>query len=153
MAKTRLPRSVYLDACILIDLIKNTDSAPAVRSLLAHVDAKRVTLVSSTLMLTEVLPSHNGTTTLVRQQVRDLLTSPLTMLLDVDQAVAQTAADLRVEHHLDGIDSIHVATAVVAEAELLFTRDGRYPLKTLGNLTLSAPYDVDNPPGTLWSEA
>ena len=124
MATTSLPGAVYLDACVLIDYVKGEQRAETIRSTLAHIDKGSITLVSSTLMLTEVLPAHaddGDKHRAVRDAVRSLLVSPRTRLVDVDQAVAQRAADLRLAHRLKTPDAIHLATALIAGAQVMFT--------------------------------
>ena len=42
-------------------------------------------------------------------------------------------------------DSIHLATAILAEVDVLFVRDGRFPTGTVcEGVYVSGPYDIDD---------
>lgn len=108
------------------------------------VDGGQLTLVKSTAILAEVLPSHPRGDPAKRQLILELLESPQTELVDVTTIVASRAAAFRVEHGLKTWDAIHLATAVVSGVDVIFVRDSSFPTgQLIEDVYVSEPYDID----------
>lgn len=133
-----------MDASCLIGIIAGDPAFAALRSLLRAVNEDRVTLVESTAILTEVLPTHPHGDLAKRRIIQDLLESPRTELVDVTVVVARRAAELRVEHGLKTWDAIHLATGIVSSVDVVFVRDSKFPTgHTVDGVYVSSPYDID----------
>lgn len=145
MARPEKVRRVLLDASCLIGVIAGEDEMLCLRSLLAAVDKGEVVMVASTALLTEVLPAHarNGSA-VTRRRIQDLLRDPATELIDVSLPVAQRAAEYRVSFGLKTWDAVHLATASLAQCDVLFVRDGKFPTDSdVDGVWVSLPYDIE----------
>jgi len=98
-----------------------------VRTFFQAVDRGDVTVVTSTITLTEVLvhPLRQGNVELVRRYRDILLYSPGISILPVSSRVAEEAAQLRASYGFKTPDAIHIATAVLADAQTFLTNDKR----------------------------
>ncbi len=144
MVKPDQVRRALLDASCLIGIIAGDPAFAALQSLLRAVDEGSVTLVESTAILTEVLPTHPRGDLAKRGIIQDLLESPRTELVDVTVVVARRAAELRVEHGLKTWDAIHLATGIVSSVDVVFVRDSKFPTgHTVDGVYVSNPYDID----------
>lgn len=136
-----------LDASALIGVIKGESDFECLKSLLAAVDRGEVTLVESTAILAEVQPEHTMDTGLhapAREAVRALLESPATELVDVNTVVARKAGALRVKHGMTTWDAVHLATAILAKADVLIVRDGKFPKGVYEGVYVTFPFDIDD---------
>lgn len=135
-----------LDASALIGVIKGEPEFVCLKSLLAAVDRGEVTLVESTAILAEVVPTHPGDdalTVLARATVRALLEAPATELVDVNTPVARKAGELRVKHGLKTWDAVHLATAILARVDVLVVRDHKFPAGEYEGVYVTGPFDLD----------
>ncbi len=138
--------SAVLDASCLLGLITDHPDFRCLRSLLAAVNRGDVTLVESTAILAEVLKRHEKDTAAharARENIRDLLESPETQLVDVSTAVARKAGDLRVKHGLKTWDAVHLATAILAGVDVLVVRDHKFPEGDYEGVFVTGPCDID----------
>lgn len=116
-------RTALLDASALIGVIKGEPEFACLKSLLAAVDRREITLVESTAILAEVQPEHKTDPSRhARDTVRALLESPATQLIDVSTASAREAGELRVKHGLTTWDAVHLATAILGSVDVLIVR-------------------------------
>lgn len=144
MAKPEQVRRALLDASCLIGIIAGDPYYAPLQNLLAAVDRGEVTLVESTAILAEVLPSHEHGDPAKRQLILGLLESPQTHLIDVSTVVARRAAELRVQHSLKTWDAVHLATGLVGEVDVVFVRDSSFPTgQNIDTVYVSEPYDFD----------
>lgn len=137
---------MLLDASSLIGLIKGEPAFACLRSLLAAVDRGEVTLVESTAILAEVVHRHARDTTAhakARDDVRDLLESPDTELVDVSTAVARKAGTLKVRHGMNTWDAVHLATAILAGVDVVIVRDHKFPEGDCEGVYVTGPFDFD----------
>lgn len=137
---------VLLDASALIGYLKGEPDFAVLKSLMAAVDRGDVTLVESTAILTEVIPRHANDTSghaTARSSVRALLEDPATELVDVSTPIARKAAELRVRHGLKTWDAVHLATAILAKADVLVVRDGKFPEGEYQGVWVTRPFDLD----------
>ncbi len=147
MARPDKIESVLLDASAMIGVIQGDPAFRCLKSLLAAVDRGEVRLVESTAILTEVLFRHADDTpehTHARDTARELLESPETQLVDVSIAVARKAGDLRVKHGLKTWDAVHLATAIVAEVDVLVARDHKLKVGDYEGVHVTEPFDIDD---------
>ncbi len=147
MARPDQIESALLDTSSLLGVIQGETEFTCLKSLLAAVDRGEVTLVESTAILTEVLPRHSRDTEAhqrARAGVLALLESPDTQLVDVSIVVARKAGELRARHPgLKTWDAIHLATAILAHADVLIVRDGKFPMGEYEGVYVSRPFDID----------
>lgn len=144
MAKPDQVQRALLDASCLIGIIAGDPAFASLQSLLRAVDGGHVTLVESTAVLAEVLPSHPSGDPDKRQLILELLESPQTELVDVTTVVARRAAEFRVAQGLKTWDAIHLATAVVSGVDVIFVRDSSFPTgQRIEGVYVSEPYDID----------
>ena len=147
MARPDRIERALLDASALIGVIKGEEEFECLKTLLAAVDREEVTLVESTAMLAEVQPEHTRDTELhmlARGTVRALLESPTTELVDVNAVVARKAGQLRVTHNMSTWDAVHLATAIIANVDVLIVRDGKFPKGNYEGVYVTAPFDIDD---------
>lgn len=126
MAKPDSVRRALLDASCFIGIIAGDPDFASLQSLLRAVDRDEVTLVESTAILAEVLPSHPSGDPTKRELILELLESARTDLVDVTTVVARRAAAFRVEYNLTTWDAIHLATAVISHVDVIFVRDSSF---------------------------
>jgi len=139
-------RRALLDASALIGVIEGEPDFVCLKSLLAAIDRGEVTLVESTAILAEVVPQYvtSNRSQLARTAVRALLESPTTQLVDVSTAVARKAGELRVAHGLKTWDAVHLATAVLADVDVLIVRDHKFPEGHYEGVYVTGPFDLDD---------
>jgi predicted nucleic acid-binding protein len=68
----------------------------------------------------------------------------VTQLIDVSTAVARKAGELRVRHGLKTWDAVHLATAIVADVDILIVRDHKFPEGEYEGVYVTAPFDIDD---------
>jgi len=139
--------SVLLDASALIGVIVDDPEFRCLRSLLEAVDRGEVRLVESTAILAEVLHRHEDDAKehqFARDLIRELLLSPATQLVDVSIAVARKAGELRERHGLKTWDAVHLATAIVAEVDILIARDRKLIEGEYEGVHVTTPFDIDD---------
>jgi len=116
---------VYLDTAVLIyTLEENTDYFSLLRPLWTKFQAREIELISSELILLEVLvlPLRNNNESLVSAYEQLLLNSAM-KLVPINQSTLRQAANLRGSLNLKTPDAIHAATAISVNCDLLITND------------------------------
>ena len=130
-------KTVFLDTAPLIYFIEHHSIyKPLLAPLFTLNDQAGFSFVTSAITLLEVLvkPLREGKMA-VAKQYRDILTSaPGIEILDVNTAVAETAARLRATYNLKTPDSIQAATALEAKADYFLTNDTK--LKVIAELVV-----------------
>lgn len=97
-------------------------------------------------ILAEVVPQHTRDTrlhALARDAVRSLLESPTTELVDVSTAVARKAGELQVRHGVKTWDAVHLATANLADVDVVIVRDHKFPKGHYEGVYVTGPFDID----------
>ena len=93
--------------------------------------ANKLAAVTTIISLTELL-SFTKLILLPKQIIRDFFNIPNLKVIEVNQEIAITAAEIRREYHFKLADSIQLATAVFAKADAFLTNDARLkPFKKL----------------------
>jgi predicted nucleic acid-binding protein len=116
------------------------------REVIRLIDTGTIIGYSSVVTLTEVLtlPKRLGRTVLEREY-RELLTqSPFFLLVPIDVASAELAAELRARYNLRTPDALQVATALVRRCEAFLTNDAR--LKRVAEIRVMTLDDLRETP-------
>lgn len=117
-----------LDTPIFIYLIeRHPKYLILARTIFDRIDAGVGGGYSSVIIIVAVLtqPKKRNELALERDYNDILIGSEQITLLDVDAAIANTAADLRARHNLRTPDAIQIATALAAGCEAILTNDRR----------------------------
>lgn len=118
--------SVYLDACCLIYLVEGEPSwKEAVERTVRGLDAEGgAAFISSELARlecrTKPVRQRNGA---LLARYDELLSAERLELLAVSRAVIDHATELRARYGFKTLDAIHIATALVARADVFVTGD------------------------------
>ena len=147
MARPEKIRSALLDASALLGYVKGEPEFACLRSLMAAIDAEHVRLFESSAILVEVRPHHDRDSPEIahaRDGLLSLLESPKTTLVDVSTVVARKAGQLAADLGLDTWDAVHLATAILAEVDVLVVRDGKFPEEgDYEGVYVTGPFDVN----------
>ncbi len=122
---SKLPR-YYWDSCVFIDAIQKTSGRiEHIRSIEAEARRNKLQIVASTLAIAEVAKTKSGT--LTEEQARLIASyfeNDFIIVVQVDRPVAKRASDHVRNHPIKPPDAIHVATAIRAGVDVLYTYDG-----------------------------
>jgi predicted nucleic acid-binding protein len=116
---------VYVDTAVLIyTLEENTNYFDLLKPLWTQFQAREIELISSELILMEVLilPIRNNDKSLVSDYEQLLLNSTM-QLIPVDQSILRQAANLRATINLKTPDAIHASTAMAVNCDIFITND------------------------------
>jgi predicted nucleic acid-binding protein len=122
-------KTVGLDTAPLIYFIEeNPTYIEAVRLFFEAMDKGNFTAVTSTVTLLEVLvhPFRSNNKELATEY-RDILLNSKLMTLEISNAVAERAAQLRAAHNIRTPDAIQIGAALNAGATHFLTNDVRLP--------------------------
>ncbi len=143
---------IYIDSCVYVAVFKGGDEGypdrlEAARWTLESAQRDEFVAITSTLTIPEVFG-----TPLTGQHVRthereervakakSYFSSSPEMLVELDEALATHAADLAVRHQLKGPDAVHVASALRAKCQRLYTWDGGLlKLKNIEGIDICEP--------------
>jgi len=124
----RRPPLYGVDTMLFIYHFENHPAlGPQAESILRAAEDGKCHLVTSMLTLLEILvvPKRLGLTSLC-QRYRELLDSfPNLSLQPIDREILEIASDLRATSSIRTPDSIHLATAIRARADLFVSHDNR----------------------------
>lgn len=119
-------KTVFLDTAPLIYFIEgHSVYHPILAPLFDFNDKAGFSFVASTITLLEVLvkPIREGKIAIADQYRHILTNAPGIEILDMNTAIAETAARLRAIYNLKTPDSIQLATALEAKADYFLTND------------------------------
>jgi predicted nucleic acid-binding protein len=126
------PDRVYWDSCTYLDFLEGSHPLAAIMQMI-HDDwkANRVTMVTSTLTIAEVLYVKCGDPSHARQpdptrlpDIEDLFAPRDSLLIvEVDRSIAEEARRLHWDHGIKPKDAVHVASALKASCPLMHTTD------------------------------
>lgn len=122
-------KTVGLDTAPLIYFIEeNPTYIETVRLFFEAMDRGNFLVVTSTVTLLEVLvhPLRSNNTELAAEY-RDILLNSRLMTLEISNAIAEQAAQLRAVHNIRTPDAIQISAALEAGATHFFTNDIRLP--------------------------
>ena len=146
MGRPEVISKVVLDASALLGVVMGERAFLPLKPMPEAIDRGDIQLVQSTAMLVELRPRHprdNSTHAKIRSDLVALLRSPRTQLVDVNTLVARKAAELAVNHGLKTWDAIHLATAVLANADVLVVRDSKFPEGECEGVWITPPFDLN----------
>lgn len=133
MAKTDTRPRVAIDSNFVIAHVTGDrpEHAAGIASVLHEVDAQKIRLYGSTILITEVLGGcFDDPPDLAKENaIRAILENPSVITLaQVSRQVAQVARDLRPQYRLKVADSLHLATAVTLGVDAFMTMDDAFPI-------------------------
>lgn len=146
----------YLDSCIFLAWLRDEPRPPgemdAVRDLTQNIQKNLVSVMTSTITLTEVTESKMAVGTL--EMFNSLISRRNMSRIAVDARIARHARVLRdhysgrsditpVKKTLSVPDAIHIATAILYKATKFYTFDGRHSGNSLGLLKLNGDRGVN----------
>lgn len=139
----------YLDADAWIHALEGTeDGRQVLQPLLEAVDRGQMTLVVSAIMPVELLGGRSPNRAQdAEQQALEALSRPNVVEVPVGRAVVLLARQLRLEHSLDSMDALHLASAVRGNADVHFTYDeGVLRVGQVRETRISKPYWLGDVP-------
>jgi predicted nucleic acid-binding protein len=119
---------VYFDSCLFIELIqkKNQERFEACDFLRKSAMDGLLVIVTSTISITET-NKRSDSEPLTDDESKSVLAffqNPYIEMRAVDREVAEFSHELTRKHNLGNMDAIHVATALLNKASVLYTYDG-----------------------------
>ncbi|HEY9414419.1 MAG TPA: PIN domain-containing protein [Pseudonocardia sp.] len=154
MTRPEHPSLVYLDTNALVYAISDKPAGEPVAELLRLAVAKKVIVAISTLSYVEVRGYGNADPypAELDRQVIDYLDSEHLLHIDFNRRVALRARRISYDYKLKTLDAMHMASAVVAGADVLMTADGDFrpgrlsPGRMIEGVWVDAPYAPGDPP-------
>lgn len=135
--------SAYFDSCLFLSVLEKEDGYQLIEQLLQLVFTGQLELVVSPFVLLEAR-GRDMRTTVDEHPVNDIweqLNRPGVLMMDFDRFTAVKARELAVQHRLKNCDAVHLATAVAAEVDVMFTLDNGFPLgKSIDSVWVDRPY-------------
>jgi len=128
-------RRCYWDACCFIDLIQQTTSRIEVlEQLRSQAQRGEIDIVTSSYTLAEVIKDDKGAPVNDddEQRIATLFLEPYIGVRLLHRQVGNKARQIARAHSLKPGDAIHVATAILEEADVLHTYDEKRLLKRNG---------------------
>ena len=125
---------IYLDSMVWIYLLEgNAQFGLAAQELLKKIRARRHTLLSSNFLLAEILvvPVQRNDTFTIASYQRLLLADAAVEIVSFTAETAMHFAELRAIHRTPPADSIHLALAASAKADVFITVDNRLKKLTI----------------------
>lgn len=124
--------TISLDSNIFIRALDDKSSlGDSVRILLEHIKQVQPRIFISTILLEEFLVKvFKQKRELELAYIMDFLTlGGLVSILDINKEIAITAAKLRAKYSIKAPDAIHLASAILAGANIFITTDRKIPKK------------------------
>lgn len=118
------PPAVYLDSCVLIDVIgKVAPHAEHTQPIIEDAQSDAVVILASVMCVTEVGASK-AKTTVTQDKIDDFFRQTYFEFRSVTQGIARSARSIAFNHNVKPIDAIHLATCIDAGVRWFLTRDG-----------------------------
>jgi predicted nucleic acid-binding protein len=123
---TDSPTRIAWDSNIVIDALEKEKSARYqwVKPLILDAEASKLIIVLSSVCIAETCRVDGKDMHLNNETVRDFFDRSYLELYAADRAICLVARDIRTKYDIDGADSIHLATAIVAGVSIFLTNDG-----------------------------
>jgi len=117
------------------------------RRLLALSDAGQLTIMISPLSLVEVRGQGRASFDAAKdKQARSLVDNPRFLMIEFDREVAVKARDMVRRFKLKNFDAIHLASAVVGQADTMMTYDEGFPQgQSVDGVWVDEPYTYGGP--------
>ncbi len=111
-----MPSPYTIDASVFLNAFNPREAGQAVsQRFLAYLQAQAIPIIAPALLLPEVagaIGRGRGDADLARQFVATLIRLPHLVLMPLDQALAEVAADMAAAHRLRGSDAVYAAVAL-----------------------------------------
>ena len=117
---------VHLDTNILIYLFQNNEKySGLLEEIFNFLDAKKITIYFSTLLLTELLvdPFKRDQSDIAKNWLSYFKVAENLEIVDLSPSIAVDAAYLRAKYNIKTPDSIHLATAMQKQKTIFLTND------------------------------
>ena len=149
MARPKAPQILYLDSSALIAAVKAEAGSESIQGILAEIEKGRYTLIASTACLVEVRGGghREPIDPLVEKRIRGFLEGPRVILVELDRAVGLKAREFAQTLNLKTWDAVHLASAVVGQADVFMTLDlADFPMDSdVEGVWVTKPYQLDGP--------
>ncbi|WP_327047010.1 PIN domain-containing protein [Microbispora sp. NBC_01189] len=142
------PSSIYLDSNALIGVLEAHDGHEHVVQALELARQRKLDLYVSTLSYVEVRGWGNADPYPPQRDkaALALLDSPSLVSVEFSRGVGLKAREIAYTYRLKTPDAIHVASAIHAGAEVLFTRDGQMRGRgRIEGVLICEPYEIGEP--------
>lgn len=118
-------KRVALETSVFILALEGNQDFPQASELFRVLAVARAKMFASVLTITEVINKSYeiGDTKRIPARLNFIHGGGSINIIDVTQAIALKAAQLRAKYHLKTPDAIHLATAIEANCDLFFTAD------------------------------
>ena len=63
--------------------------------------------------------------------------------MDANTVVSRKAGELRVKHGMSTWDAVHLATAILAQVDVVIVRDKKFPKGDYEGTHVTGPYDIN----------
>ena len=114
------------DSTVTIDCVsKRVGRYQWIQPLIVRAEAGELMVVVSTMAIMETFKIQGETTENADRIIQEFFDRKWIDPVAAGRKVAEVAARTRRDHGIKGIDSIHVATALVTKTDVLLTDDGR----------------------------
>jgi predicted nucleic acid-binding protein len=165
-----MPSSVYWDACLFLEALqkKNDDKLNCCLAMIESAKKGDLVIVTSAFTFSEVIHLEHleETEGISREEqtkmILEFFENPFISVRPLDRQIGEMACQFTCTHSpLTGSDAIHVATAIVAKVDALYTWDVKKGRKRRGLLIHDGkigtpPLRIQTPPdprqGTLFDE-
>ena len=134
MADKEIQKIYWDSCCFLAWFLKEPDRCDICDAIIDAAKKQEVKLLTSFLTLAEVSKLRNLYPAVAEDKITDFFRNPYIIKIVVDWFVTRIARDLQTRFSLSPRDSIHLATAIHTEADVLHTYDGDDLLKLDGKI-------------------
>lgn len=141
--------TVYFDSCVLIKYVVDKSSHPEIGAVMRLVERGQLMGVISGLHWVEVLGKQRQDEFDSNREslAQSLLNHPDLQYVDLGPEVLQRARQYALHQNFKPMDSIHIASAVIAGAEVFMTYDDKLKLdRDVDGVWLARPYEPGEPP-------
>lgn len=130
------PRQVYIDSCVFISYLKNEATAQQCEGLFDSAEKGNITLVTSSLTLTEVIKVKSNIIIpqADQEKLKKFFLNKYILIANFERKIAENARDLIWQYsHLNPKDAGHLATALHLNVPTLYSFDEHF-LKLNGKI-------------------
>jgi hypothetical protein len=133
-------QKIAWDSCVVIDSLQKTPGRYVhIRPLILDAEADKLIVVVSAMAIVETIRVDGHAPPADLKIIEDFFDNPWVHPEAAGVKIAKIARDVRRAHKVDGIDAVHIATALATDAPVFLTTDGvakkkKTPLLPLDNL-------------------
>jgi predicted nucleic acid-binding protein len=137
-------QTIYLDSSALIAVIQNEKGCDPIKQVLALADRRILTVYASPLILVEVRGQRRGENDVGRDRKALEIFDGRVTRIDLNRKVALRARQYVGVHRLKPPDAIHLASAVEAAVDIMWTLDKDFQhlwQTTVDGVWVDEPYE------------